>query len=55
MTERNDEELAAYLEMREAFKMYGEPVTVNGVPYRKYVMDMEKRVRGKNKRAKEGR
>ncbi|HJJ48465.1 MAG TPA: hypothetical protein O0X39_05710 [Methanocorpusculum sp.] len=41
MVKASSEEIKAYLEMKEAAKIYGEPLTVNGVPWKKYAAEME--------------
>jgi len=51
MTKVSDEELKAYLEMKEAFALYGEPVMINGVPYKKYAAEMELALKAKGKKS----
>lgn len=49
MTKKSSDEIRAYLEMKEAFAKYGEPLMINGVPYKKYAAEMERAVKAVQK------
>lgn len=51
MVKASSEEIKAYLEMKEAAEIYGAPLMVNGVPWKKYAAEMEIALKKKGKQS----